>query len=417
MSLLPKELIKEIVRKGNFKSATDIQEALKDLMKEFIQESLEAELNNQLGYEKYEKKENCDNSRNGYSKKKVKSSFGEIELDIPRDRNSEFEPKIVPKYSRDISNLEEKVISMYGLGMSTRDINKHIQEIYGVDVSAEMVSKITDKIIPLIEEWQNRPLEEVYYFTFLDAVHFHVKEDKAIVKKAAYIVLGVNSEGKKDVLGIYIGGNESAKFWLSVLNDLRNRGVKDILIASVDGLTGFSEAIKTVFPYADIQRCIIHQIRYTLSFVSYKEKKEFAKDLKEIYTAPNEETGFSALEELKEKWSKKYPYALKSWENNWSELRTFFKFSPEIRRIMYTTNAIENLNRIYRKVTKTRSSFPTDMALMKLLYLSTINLTEKWKTGYAKDWHLIKGQLAIEYEERLKGLYCTQNLRQLRWRV
>ncbi len=403
MSLLPKELIKEIVRKGNFKSATDIQEALKDLMKEFIQESLEAELNNQLGYEKYEKKENCDNSRNGYSKKKVKSSFGEIELDIPRDRNSEFEPKIVPKYSRDISNLEEKVISMYGLGMSTRDINKHIQEIYGVDVSAEMVSKITDKIIPLIEEWQNRPLEEVYYFTFLDAIHFHVKEDKAIVKKAAYIVLGVNSEGKKDVLGIYIGGNESAKFWLSVLNDLRNRGVKDILIASVDGLTGFSEAIKTVFPYADIQRCIIHQIRYTLSFVSYKEKKEFAKDLKEIYTAPNEETGFSALEELKEKWSKKYPYALKSWENNWSELRTFFKFSPEIRRIMYTTNAIENLNRIYRKVTKTRSSFPTDMALMKLLYLSTINLTEKWKTGYAKDWHLIKGQLAIEYEERLKG--------------
>ena len=377
MSLLPKELIKEIVRKGNFKSATDIQEALKDLMKEFIQESLEAELNNQLGYEKYEKKENCDNSRNGYSKKKVKSSFGEIELNIPRDRNSEFEPEIVPKYSRDISNLEEKVISMYGLGMSTRDINKHIQDIYGVDVSAEMVSKITDKIVPLIEEWQNRPLEEVYYFTFLDAIHFHVKEDKAIVKKAAYIVLGVNSEGKKDVLGIYIGGNESAKFWLSVLNDLRNRGVKDILIASVDGLTGFSEAIKTVFPYADIQRCIIHQIRYTLSFVSYKEKKEFAKDLKEIYTAPNEETGFSALEELKEKWSKKYPYALKSWENNWSELRTFFKFSPEIRRIMYTTNAIENLNRIYRKVTKTRSSFPTDMALMKLLYLSTINLTEK----------------------------------------
>lgn len=403
MSLLPKELIKEIVRKGNFKSAADIQEALKDLMKEFIQESLEAELNNQLGYEKYEKKEDCNNSRNGYSKKKVKSSFGEIELDIPRDRNSEFEPKIVPKYSRDISNLEEKVISMYGLGMSTRDINKHIQEIYGVDVSAEMVSKITDKIIPLIEEWQNRPLEEVYYFTFLDAIHFHVKEDKAIVKKAAYIVLGVNSEGKKDVLGIYIGGNESAKFWLSVLNDLRNRGVKDILIASVDGLTGFSEAIKAVFPHTDIQRCIIHQIRYTLSFVSYKEKKEFAKDLKEIYTAPNEETGYSALEELKEKWSKKYPYALKSWENNWSELRTFFKFSPEIRRIMYTTNVIENLNRIYRKVTKTRNSFPTDMALMKLLYLSTINLTEKWKTGYAKDWHLIKGQLAIEYEERLKG--------------
>ena len=403
MSLLPKELIREIVKKGNFNSAADIQEALKELMKEFIQESLEAELDNQLGYEKYGKNDENDNSRNGYSKKKVKSSFGEIELDIPRDRNSEFEPKIVPKYSRDISNLEEKVISMYGLGMSTRDINKHIQEIYGVDVSAEMVSKITDKIIPLVEEWQNRPLEDIYYFTFLDAIHFNVKEDKSIVKKAAYVILGVNSEGKKDVLGIYIGGNESAKFWLTVLNDLKNRGVKDILIASVDGLTGFSDAIKSVYPHTDIQRCIIHQIRYTLSFVSYKEKKEFAKDLKEIYTSPNEETGYSALQELKEKWDKKYPYALRSWENNWSELRIFFKFSPEIRRIMYTTNVIENLNRIYRKVTKTRSSFSTDMSLMKLLYLSTINLTEKWKTGYAKDWAMIKGQLAIEYEERLKG--------------
>lgn len=403
MSLLPKELIREIVKKGNFNTAADIQEALKELMKEFIQESLETELDNQLGYEKYGKNDENDNSRNGYSKKKVKSSFGEIELNIPRDRNSEFEPKIVPKYSRDISNLEEKVISMYGLGMSTRDINKHIQEIYGVDVSAEMVSKITDKIIPLVEEWQNRPLEDIYYFTFLDAIHFNVKEDKSIVKKAAYVILGVNSEGKKDVLGIYIGGNESAKFWLTVLNDLKNRGVKDILIASVDGLTGFSDAIKAVYPHTDIQRCIIHQIRYTLSFVSYKEKKEFVKDLKEIYTSPNEETGYSALQELKEKWDKKYPYALRSWENNWSELRTFFKFSPEIRRIMYTTNVIENLNRIYRKVTKTRSSFSTDMSLMKLLYLSTINLTEKWKTGYAKDWAMIKGQLAIEYEERLKG--------------
>ena len=403
MSLLPKEVIKEIVKKGNFKSASDIQDTLKELMKDFIQETLETELDSELGYEKYDKNINNDNSRNGYSKKKVKSSFGEIELDIPRDRNSEFEPKIVPKYSRDISNLEEKVISMYGLGMTTRDINKHIQEIYGVEVSSEMVSKITDKIIPLIEEWKARPLEEVYYFTFLDAIHFSVKEDKSIVKKAAYIVLGVNSEGKKDILGIYIGSNESAKFWLMVLNDLKSRGVKDILIASVDGLTGFSEAIHSVFPLTDIQRCIIHQIRYTLTYVSYKDKKDFSKDLKKIYTSPTEEAGYSALQELKEIWDKKYPYALKSWENNWSELRTFFKFSPEIRRIMYTTNVIENLNRIFRKSTKTRSSFPTDMALMKILYLCTRNLTEKWKSGYAKDWHMIKGQLAIEYEERLKG--------------
>lgn len=324
MSLLPKEVIKEIVKKGNFKSTSDIQDALKELMKDFIQETLETELDSELGYEKYDKNINNDNSRNGYSKKKVKSSFGEIELDIPRDRNSEFEPKIVPKYSRDISNLEEKVISMYGLGMTTRDINKHIQEIYGVEVSSEMVSKITDKIIPLIEEWKARPLEEVYYFTFLDAIHFSVKEDKSIVKKAAYIVLGVNSEGKKDILGIYIGSNESTKFWLMVLNDLKSRGVKDILIASVDGLTGFSEAIHSVFPLTDIQRCIIHQIRYTLTYVSYKDKKDFSKDLKKIYTSPTEEAGYSALQELKEIWDKKYPYALKSWENNWSELRTFF---------------------------------------------------------------------------------------------
>ncbi len=404
MSIIPKEIIKEIVKKGEFKSATDIQEALKDIMKEFIQESLEAELDNQLGYDKYSKDNCANNSRNGYSKKKVNSSFGELELDIPRDRNAEFEPKIVPKYSRDISNIEEKIISMYGLGMSTRDINKHMEEIYGIDVSAEMVSKITDKIIPLIEEWKARPLEEVYYFTFLDAIHFSVKEDKSIVKKAAYVVLGVNSEGKKDILGIYIGANESSKFWLNVLNDLKNRGVKDILIASVDGLSGFVEAIHSVFPKTDVQRCIIHQIRFTLSYVSYKDKKEFSKDLKEIYTAPSEENAHLILQEKKEIWDKKYPYALKSWEQNWQELSTFFKFSPEIRRIMYTTNVIENLNRIYRKATKTRTNFPTDMSLMKILYLCTINLTEKWKSGYLKDWSIIRGQLAIEYEERLKAL-------------
>ena len=403
MSILPKEFMREYLKQGNFKNAKELQNSLKELMKEFIQEALETELDEELGYEKFSKNTVSDNSRNGYSKKKVKSTFGEIELDIPRDRNGEFEPQIVPKYTRDISDLEEKVISMYGLGMTTRDINKHIEDIYGVNVSSEMVSKITDKIIPLVEEWKQRPLEEVYYFTFLDAVHFSVKEDKAIVKKAAYVVLGVNSEGKKDVLGIYIGMNETSKFWLYVLNDLKNRGVKDILIASVDGLPGFTEALKAIYPKTDIQRCIIHQIRYTLTYVSYKDKKEFAKDLKTIYSAPSEEAGYNELQFLKEKWDKKYPYALKSWERNWEELSTFFKFSPEIKKMMYTTNVIENLNRIFRKVTKTRSSFPTDMALMKLLYLSTRNLTEKWKSGYAANWHSIKGQLAIEYEERLIG--------------
>lgn len=404
MGKIPKEVLRSYLKEGNFSSAKELQDSLRDLMKDMLQEALEAELSEELGYDKYEKETSSENSRNGYSKKKVKSSYGEIDLDIPRDRNGEFEPKIVPKYSRDISDLEEKVISMYGLGMTTRDINKHIQDIYGVEVSAEMVSKITDKIIPLVEEWKSRPLEEVYYFTFLDAIHFSVKEDKSIVKKAAYVVLGVNSEGKKDILGIYIGANESSKFWLMVLNDLKNRGVKDILIASLDGFPGFTDAIRSVFPKTDVQWCIIHQIRYTLTYVSYKDKKEFAKDLKLIYTASSEEEGYNELQELKEKWNKKYPYAMKSWENNWSELSTFFKFSPEIRWIMYTTNVIENLNRLFRKSTKTRSSFPTDTSLMKILYLITKNLTEKWKSGYAKDWHLIRGQLAIEYEERLKDI-------------
>ena len=404
MGKIPKEVLRSYLKEGNFSSAKELQDSLRDLMKDMLQEALEAELSEELGYDKYEKETLSENSRNGYSKKKVKSSYGEIDLDIPRDRNGEFEPKIVPKYSRDISYLEEKVISMYGLGMTTRDINKHIQDIYGVEVSADMVSKITDKIIPLVEEWKSRPLEEVYYFTFLDAIHFSVKEDKSIVKKAAYVVLGVNGVGKKDILGIYIGANESSKFWLMVLNDLKNRGVKDILIASLDGLPGFTDAIRSVFPKTDVQRCIIHQIRYTLTYVSYKDKKEFAKDLKLIYTASSEEEGYNELQELKEKWNKKYPYAMKSWENNWSELSTFFKFSPEIRRIMYTTNVIENLNRLFRKSTKTRSSFPTDTSLMKILYLVTKNLTEKWKSGYAKDWHLIRGQLAIEYEERLKDI-------------
>ena len=404
MSILPKETIREIIKSQNFKSANDIHSFLKDIIKDFIQESLEIELNSQLGYEKNDKNFISDNSRNGYSKKKVKSSLGEIELDIPCDRNAEFEPHIVPKYSRDISNLEEKIISMYGLGMVTRDISKHINEIYGIDVSAEMVSKITDKLIPSIEKWKTRTLEDIYYFVFLDAIHFSVREDKSTVKKAAYVVLGVDQEGKKDISGIYIGANESSKFWLMVLNDLKSRGVKDILITCVDGLTGFKEAIQAVYPQTDIQRCIVHQIRYTLTYVSYKDKKEFRKDLKTIYTAPNEEAGYLALQEVKEKWEKKYPYSLRSWENNWNELKTFFKFSPEVKRIMYTTNVIENLNRIFRKATKTRNSFPTDMALMKILYLCTMNLTEKWKLGYARDWYLIRGQLAIEYEERLKNI-------------
>ena len=401
MSLIPKEIMREYLKQGNFTTAREIHDSLKDLMKEFIQEALEIEMDQELGYSKHSRDKDSNNSRNGYSKKNVKSSFGDIELNIPRDRNGEFDPLVVPKHSRDISGLEEKVISMYGAGMSTRDISKHIEEIYGMELSAESVSKITDTIIPRIEEWKTRALEDTYYFVFLDAIHFPVKEDKSIVKKAAYVVLGVNAEGKKDVLGIYIGGNESSKFWAQVLTDLKNRGLKKILISSVDGLSGFSEAIRVVFPGTDVQRCIIHQIRYTMTYVSYKDRKAFCADLKGVYTSPTEEAGYRVLEELSEKWDKKYPYALKSWKNNWAELSTFFKFTPEVRRIMYTTNPIENLNRSFRKVTKSRSSFPSDQSLMKLLYLVTVGLTDKWKNGYAKDWEIVRGQLAIQYEERL----------------
>jgi putative transposase len=401
MGTLPKEVIKNLIKEYDLKDTKDINNMLKDLFAETIEEMLKAELDEELGYSKYDyKNKSGDNSRNGSSKKRVKFERGPIELSIPRDRNGEFEPQIVKKNQTDVSSIEDQILSMYAKGMTNRDIESHITELYGIGASPTLISRITDKILPLAKEWQNRSLDDIYAIVFMDAIHYNVRKDGAVVKKAAYILIGVNLEGEKDVLGIWIGENESAKFWLGVLTDIKNRGVKDILISSVDGLTGFSEAIRAVFPQTQVQRCIIHQIRNSTKYVSYKDLKAFVADLKEIYQAPTEEAALEALFLLEKKWSAKYPHAVKSWQSNWDELSTYFKYPPEIRKIIYTTNSIESYNRQLRKVTKSKSIFPTDDALFKMLYLATMDITKKW-TGRIQNWGLIRSQLNIHFEERI----------------
>jgi len=402
MSTLPKEFLREMITSGNLKSAGDLQSYLKDIFKDVLQEMLEAELEVELGYSKGDREnKNTSNRRNGYSEKKVKTQFGEMSLDIPRDRNGDFEPAVVPKNKRDISGIEEKVISLYARGMSTRDIHEQIKDIYGIEVSAEMVSKITDSILPSIKEWQHRSLDSIYPFVFLDAIHYKVREDGQIKTKAAYVVLGINVDGYKDILGIWIGENESSKFWLGVLTELKNRGLQDVLIFSVDGLTGLNDAIKSAFPKSEIQRCIIHQLRNSFKYVSYKDLKGFAKDFKEVYSAVTEESAYEKLMSLQDKWGQKYPFAIKSWDENWSLLSSFFKFPKEIRTIMYTTNAIESLHRQFRKVTKTKSVFTNDQSLEKILYLASQNVIKKWTQRY-RNWDSIINQLAILYDDRLK---------------
>ena len=402
MATLPKEVLRNMIVDGDLKTVNDLHTYLKEMFKDALQEMLEAELEVELGYVKGDKKnKNTDNRRNGTTKKTVSTRFGEIELDIPRDRNGKFEPVVVPKHTRDISGIEEQIISLYARGMSTRDIHDQVKDLYGIEVSADMVSKITDKIIPQINEWKNRPLEPVYPFIFLDAIHYKVREDGQIKNKAAYVVLGVTLDGFKDILGIWIGENESSKFWLGVLNDLKNRGVEDVLIFSVDGLIGLKEAIQAAYPNAEIQRCIIHQLRNSFKYVSYKDLREFANDFKEVYKAVNEEEGYQKLLDLEEKWGKKYPYAIKSWDMNWDVLSPFFKYPIEIRKIMYTTNIIEGLHRQFRKVTKTKSVFPTDLSLEKMLYLASQNVMKKWTQRY-RNWDSILNQLMIFFEGRVE---------------
>lgn len=354
-----------------------------------------------LGYSKHSSVgDNSGNSRNGYSSKTVKSGLGHAKIQIPRDRNGEFEPNVIRKWDRNVSDLENQVITMYAKGLSTRDIEDQIKGIYGVDVSPTMVSKITDRIMPLVTEWQSRPLDRVYPIVFLDAIHFKVRQDSRIIVKAAYTVLGVNSAGYKDVLGIWIGDNESASFWLGVCNDLKSRGVEDILIASRDGLSGFSEAINAVFPQTDIQLCIVHQVRNSLRYVPYKDRKPIAADLKTVYQALTLEEAELAFEAFKAKWSAKYPMVVRTWEKNWLELTTYFSYPRDIRRMIYTTNSVEAFHRQLRKVTKTKTAYPTDDALRKILYLATMDITSKW-TMPIRDWANCVSQLAIMFGERM----------------
>ena len=381
-----RELISELLSAANVQSMDDIQNLFKETIAEFMQGSLEAELDEELGYEPYDvKNKNTENSRNGHSKKTLRTSMGKVEIDIPRDRNGDFEPKILPKNQTSISqDMESKIISMYAKGMSVSDIEKHIRDIYGLEISDTTVSRITDKVLPAAKEWQQRPLESIYAVVFLDAIHYRVRSEGQIVKKAVYIAIGIDLDGKKDVLGMWVGENESAKFWASVLNNMRNRGVEDILIACTDNLTGFSQAIEAVFPKTDIQNCIIHQLRNSSKYVSYKDIKALMADLKKVYTAVDEEAALNALDEFAAVWDSKYPRISKSWYDNWANLSTYFKFPQELRKLIYTTNTIEGFNRQLKKVTKSKSVFPTDDSLFKMLYLAMTDITKKW-TGRRQD--------------------------------
>ena len=397
-----RELISELLSAANVQSMDDIQNLFKETIAEFMQGSLEAELDEELGYEPYDvKNKNTENSRNGHSKKTLRTSMGKVEIDIPRDRNGDFEPKILPKNQTSISqDMESKIISMYAKGMSVSDIEKHIRDIYGLEISDTTVSRITDKVLPAAKEWQQRPLESIYAVVFLDAIHYRVRSEGQIVKKAVYIAIGIDLDGKKDVLGMWVGENESAKFWAGVLNNMRNRGVEDILIACTDNLTGFSQAIEAVFPKTDIQNCIIHQLRNSSKYVSYKDIKALMADLKKVYTAVDEEAALNALDEFAAVWDSKYPRISKSWYDNWANLSTYFKFPQELRKLIYTTNTIEGFNRQLKKVTKSKSVFPTDDSLFKMLYLAMTDITKKW-TGRRQDWSRIYAQLVIYYADRI----------------
>nr|WP_040396660.1 IS256 family transposase [Anaerococcus senegalensis] len=392
------KIAKMLIEEYQPQSAQDIQEALKDLLGDTMEELLKAELDEHLDYE-YGEKPLSLNTRNGTSKKTVRSSYGNIDLNIPRDREGTFEPQSLKKYEKDISNIENQIISMYGKGMTTRDISSHIKDIYGFTISETMVSKITNKILPTIEEWQNRPLEKIYPMVFLDAIHYHVRENNIVVKKAVYIALGYNLEGFKEILGMWVGENESSKYWLLVLNQLKERGLEDILIVSTDNLPGFTQAIEAVYPKAEIQKCIIHQIRNSTKYVSYKDIKELMKDLKAVYKAPTEDLALTNLGVFEEKWSKKYPMCVSSWKNNWAELSTYFKYPDGIRKLIYTTNAMENFNRQLRKVTKNKTIFPNDYALQKSLYLAMVDASSKW-TSRIRGWDQILSQLSIFFEGR-----------------
>ena len=394
-----RNIIQGLLQEYNIETAADIQEALKDLLGGTIKEMMESEMDEHLGYEKSQRSDS-DDARNGYKSKHITTSYGGMEIDVPQDRKSTFEPQVVKKRQKDISDIDQKIISMYAKGMTTRQISDTLMDIYGFEASEGFISDVTDKLLPQIEEWQKRPLSEVYPVIFIDAIHYSVRDNNVIRKLAAYVILGINCEGRKEVLSIQVGENESSKYWLSVLNELRNRGVKDILILCADGLTGIKEAISTAYPKTEYQRCLVHQVRNTLKYVADKDRKAFANDLSTIYNAPSEKEGRAALDEVTAAWSEKYPRAMKRWYDNWDAISPIFKFSTDVRTIIYTTNAIESLNSTYRRLNSQRSVFPSDTALLKALYLSTFEATKKW-TMPVRNWGKVYGELAIMYDGRL----------------
>jgi transposase-like protein len=405
MQTTPTEMMKSYVNSQKFSSTTEVMAAMKEMFKEVLQQVMEGELDEELGYEKSGRmSENSENDlsknyRNGYSKKTVKTQLGEIDMKIPRDRNGVYEPKIIGKYNRNADGMEEKILALYACGMSQRDISEQIKNLYDVEISPELVSKISEKIMPEVTAWQNRALHNVYPFVFMDAIHYKVKENHQYITKAAYIVLGITMDGNKDILGVWIGEHESSKFWLSVLNDIKSRGVQDVYLFCIDGLKGFREAINAAYPMSQIQRCIIHQIRSSTRYVSYNHIKELMTDLKLVYKAVTEEEALNNLMSFKEKWSKIYPSCVKSWEDNWDILSTFFAYPTDIRRIIYTTNIIEGLNRQFRKITKNKPTFANDDSLRKMLYLASVKIVEHW-TARCRNWDMVLNQLNIMFEDR-----------------
>lgn len=394
-----RNIIRQLLEEYDIESAQDIQDALKDLLGGTIKEMMEAEMDDHLGYSKSERSDR-DDYHNGYKTKRVNSSYGSIEIEVPQDRKSTFEPQVVKKRQKDISDIDQKIISMYAKGMTIRQISDTLEDINGFEASGGFISDVTDKIMPQIENWQNRPLSEAYPVIYIDAIHYSVRDNGIIRKLAAYVILGINQDGYKEVLTIEIGENESAKYWLSVLNGLKNRGVKDILSVCADGLTGIKEAIAEAYPKTEYQRCIVHQVRNTMKYVADKDRKPFCADLKTIYQAPTEEKALGSLERVTTKWSEKYPNSMKSWKQNWDAISPIFKFSADVRKVIYTTNAIESLNATYRKLNRQRSVFPSDTALLKALYLSTFEATKKW-TLPLRNWGQVYGELSIMYEGRL----------------
>mgnify|MGYP003759478659 CR=1 FL=1 len=395
--------MRKFLMENDVHSLDDVEDIISEMEKVILEEMLQGEMDSHLGYSKYDyENKDADNSRNGYSSKEVRGKSGSFRIDVPRDRKSEFEPQVVKKRQKDISKIEDMVLALYQKGLSTRDIQNYIMEIYGYNLSPETISNITDRVIEKATEWQNRPLEEVYPIIFIDGMYFKVKNGIEAETRTAYIIISIDMEGKKDVLGIWIGEVENSKFWLNIFNELKTRGVKDVLIVCTDKLPGIETAVRAVFPRVELQFCIVHQMRNSLKHVVYKDRKEVVGDLKKVYQAATEEMALLELERFEDKWGEKYPYIGKSWRDSWDNLSTFFKYSPQIRRLIYTTNPIESLNSQIRRVTRNKGVYPNEDALFKILYLAAISVTNKW-TSKIRDWHLILAELSIQFEDRLGG--------------